>query len=203
MKNRWGIIVLRLGVVMMPAVLPACVTSTPGGSAPNSINAADVNAWRSLGTVDWQVEPNGVTAGPSDGKGFLLSDIPFADFRLSVDFWVEDQTNSGIFIRCAEPFDVSGVNPDNCYEVNIWDSHPNQLFRTGGIVKHAIPIVKVDSVGHWNKYEIVAQGPSITVFLNGKRTAVMTDAEVTSGYIALQYDSGGKLRFRNLNINTF
>lgn len=160
----------------------------------------NVESWRTLGDIAWRHDADGFEAGPSDGTGFLVSNDTFTDFRLSVEFWIADDTNSGIFIRCPNPNVVADLTPLNCYEVNIWDNHPNQSFRTGSIVTRAEPAVRVDSVGHWNTYRIEMRGSTLTVTLNGQQTALLVDDSLQSGYLALQYAKGGLLRFRKLMI---
>ena len=43
-----------------------------------------------------------------NGNGFLVSKTAYADFQLRAEFWLEDKTNSGIFIRCTDPNSVIG-----------------------------------------------------------------------------------------------
>ena len=56
------------------------------------------------------------------------------------------------------------------YEVNIWDTRPEQKYGTGAIVD----VAKVDPMPHaggkWNIYEITAKGNTFTVVLNGQKT---------------------------------
>lgn len=117
-----------------------------------------------------------------------------------MEFWVEDDTNSGIFVRCKDASQVEGINSDDCYEVNIWDNHSNQDFRTGSIVKHVVPAAHIDSIGRWSEYDIVVSGSSMTVVLNGVETARFADARLGAGLIAIQYAGSGRLKFRNLRI---
>ena len=37
------------------------------------------------------------------GSGFLVSKEAYTDFQLRVEFWVDEDANSGIFIRCTIP----------------------------------------------------------------------------------------------------
>lgn len=153
-----------------------------------------------MGDIAWRHDADGFEAGPSDGTGFLVSNETFADFRLSVEFWIADDTNSGIFVRCPQASIVADITPLSCYEINIWDNHPNQSFRTGSIVTRVEPAVRVDSVGHWNTYVIEMRGSTLSVTLNDQQTALLVDDSLLSGYLALQYAKGGLLRFRKLKI---
>jgi len=130
------------------------------------------------------------------GSGFLVTSESYADFELSLEFWVDEPANSGIFIRCA---DADSVRDTNCYEVNIYDTRADQTYRTGGIVHIAAPTSVINAGGRWNTYEIAAQGPRLTVTLNGTQTVDVEDSQFADGPIALQYGAG-VVKFRNVRI---
>ncbi len=163
----------------------------------------DLESWRTLGSHVWRFDDLGAEAGPDTAKGMLVTTVPYRDFHLSVEFWIEDGTNSGVFLRCQEPLEFADINPEKCYEANIWDNHPNQDFRSGSIVRFGPPKSKVETLGRWNRYEIDVRGSQITVTLNGEETAAIDDSSLASGYIALQYAGEGLLRFRNVRIEPY
>jgi hypothetical protein len=160
----------------------------------------DLSTWRQLGEAEWRFSDDGVEAGPGETSGFLVSPVAYDDFQLTAEFRIEDNTNSGIFFRCPESDVVGDVNPDKCYELNIWDNHPNQEFRTGSIVKLAKPLEHVDTLNRWNRYEIVARGAMIEVTLNDVVVVRIVGDRAASGYIALQYAGKAALQFRNLQV---
>ena len=50
-------------------------------------------------------------------------------------------------------------------------------------------VAQVEKAGDWNTYEIVANGPQIVLFLNGRRTAIWIEREAgidIEGVVALQ-----------------
>ena len=53
--------------------------------------------------------------------------------------------------------------------------------------------------GEWNKYEITAQGGTITVKVNGKLLNEATGCDVRAGQIGLQSE-GGVIHFRNITL---
>lgn len=153
--------------------------------------------WSVAGDAHWSVADSAIVA-EGGGDGFLLSKDVYGDFYLSLEFWVDETTNSGIFIRCQ---DRQRIHPDTCYELNIWDQHPRQEARTGAIVfKFMPPLVQVDTVAHWNRYEVRASGPKIIVTVNGEITAVLDDADSAPGFIALQHWQTGTVKFRNISL---
>ncbi|HEX5789427.1 MAG TPA: DUF1080 domain-containing protein [Woeseiaceae bacterium] len=160
----------------------------------------DTESWRRLGNAAWRFDTFGLEAGPEAVTSFLVSPDVHTDFRLTVEFWIEDDTNSGVFVRCGEIAGVDDVNPTDCYEVNIYDSHPNQTWRTGSIVTQVTPAAHVETLSRWNRLEIRAAGSHLEVFVNGTLTAELTDARAGAGPIALQYAGRGLVRFRKLSI---
>ena len=153
--------------------------------------------WQPIGDADWSVQGREIVGG-GDGDGFLATDAVYGDFHLRVEFRVDTDTNSGIFIRCKNR---TVIHPDTCYEFNIWDNHPKQEARTGAIVFRAMPpLAHVDTLDRWNTYEITARGGFLEARVNGEITAVLEDADPTRGFIALQRWEQGEVRFRNLEL---
>lgn len=187
-----------LTVILAYAMLPrvsAAQQPQERQEAPDSLES-----WRRIGASVWRFDTTGVEAGPEEATAYLVSSETFGDFRIGLEFWVADATNSGVFIRCGDIRDVEDANPDNCYEINIWDNHPNQDFRTGSIVRHALPASRAESLGHWNRLQVVATGSTISVWVNDRLTAEFNDAKAPTGLVALQYAGTGLLRFRNFEI---
>ncbi len=158
-------------------------------------SSVDLSAWQKVGDDPWRMTDDGAAAGPAEAVGFLVSNDTYADFKLSIEYWIEDDTNSGIFIRCADPQDIGS---GNCYEINIWDSHPNQESRTGSVVTLAKPLAHVDTLERWVRVDIEATGGRIRASFDGELIADLVNERSPSGVIALQYGGKGALRFRNL-----
>jgi hypothetical protein len=160
-------------------------------------NGHSLAGWSSSGDARWSVVENVIVAEGS-GDGFLLTEQVYDNFELTLEFWVDATTNSGIFIRCQ---DRQRIHPDTCYELNIWDEHPQQEARTGAVVfRFMPPLVKVDTIGKWNRYDIRANGPNIEVSVNGQVTAHLDDANADAGFIALQHWQTGTVKFRNIQL---
>ena len=184
-----------LGLALAIAALPTLV-SAQGGEWTTLFDGSSLDGWRVLGDANWALADAAVSA--NSGGGFLVSEQSYGDFELRLEYWVEEPANSGVFIRCADP---QNVNDRNCYEVNIFDTRPDQTYRTGGIVHLAAPSSVINSAGPWNSYEITAQGSRLVVVLNGTQTVDTTDEQFASGPFALQYGAG-TVRFRNVRIRS-
>ncbi len=154
--------------------------------------------WIPVGEAQWNWIGSEVTASRGGPDGMLITSRHFSDFRLRVEFKPDAEVNSGVFIRCQNPNEIT---PFTCYEINIWDRHPNQEFRTGAIVARAFPpLAHLGTIGKWNVYEISARGDTITVHLNGVKVAELQDSTLSSGFIALQRQEAGEISFRNIAI---
>jgi hypothetical protein len=155
------------------------------------------------GDANWRAEGGAIVADKGKG-GFLVTKKSYKDFQIRAEFWAEDTTNSGIFLR------VTGNPPTitsaYSYEVNIFDQRPDPLYGTGAIVG----LSKVDpmpkAAGRWNVYEITAKGSQLTAKLNGVQTASAQDGKFVQGPFALQYGlgakdiQGGAIKFRKVQV---
>jgi hypothetical protein len=145
------------------------------------------------------------------GNGFLVTQRDYADFELRAEFFADAHTNSGIYIRCTNPANVSTAS---AYEVNIWDERPEPRYGTGAIVDIAAVDPMPRAGGRWNVFEITAKGDALSVVLNGQKTAdAVRNDRFRTGRIALQHgngvpgpggavNDGGVIRFRRVDIRT-
>jgi hypothetical protein len=156
--------------------------------------------WNRVGGANWRAEGGAIVADMSTTKGssFLVTKNSYKDFEIRAEFWAESNTNSGIFIRCADP---SKITAANAYEVNIWDTRPDPSYGTGAIVdvaKVPVPII-YKAGGKWNTFEIKARGPELTVVFNGVVTVNVRDSKFAEGPFALQY-AGGPIKWRKVQV---
>lgn len=150
---------------------------------------AGLDNFTRMGDANWRAEGGAIVADKGKG-GFLVTKKSYKDFQIRAEFWAEDTTNSGIFLRVTG--NPATVGSANSYEVNIFDQRPDPLYGTGAIVG----LSKVDpmpkAAGRWNVYEITAKGSQLTARLNGVQTASAQDAKFVQGPFALQFGLGAK-----------
>jgi hypothetical protein len=162
-----------------------------------------LTGWTPVGKADWQVQDGSITF--VTGQGMLVTDRPFGNFELSLEFMGEKTANSGVFIRCPA-VGAGTVSQTTCYEINIFD--PHETAPTGSIVGvHSVLPDRPDTAGKWNTYQIVARGAHLTVKLNGKTTVDMdeTKMNLVNGTIALQAGGPGgpgRISFRSIKIRS-
>lgn len=183
------------------SLCPAAAFAQSGPAWTSVFDGRNLDAFTPIGDANWRIEDGAVVA--DKGSGFLVTKASYGDFEMRVEFWADDDANSGVFIRCS---DVKTINAANSYEVNIFDKRPEAIYGTGAIVD----LAKVDPMpkagGKWNVFEITAKGPVFSVVFNGQKTVDNArDAKFASGPFALQYAPGvvkdkGVIKFRKVEI---
>lgn len=157
------------------------------------------------GDAEWQVRDGQIVA-ESGGLSLLLTDEPFSDFELKVDFLAAPGTNSGVFLRVTTTDLEAG---GRAYELNI--APPDNPFPTGSVMSVELPpaggaptfgvTAKVEGAGEsdeWRTFHVVANGGRITVSLDGEKLVEIEDpSPIAEGYIGLQHNQGA-VAFRNV-----
>jgi hypothetical protein len=191
------------------AALAAIVTLTLGGCAWMQTGAGwqtlidggrGLDNFVNMGTANWRAEADGLVADRrtgTDGTNYLVTKTAYKDFQIRAEFWVSDDANSGIYMRCS---DVRPMTDRTCHEANIFDKRADPAFATGAIVwlvRAPSPVPKTG--GQWNTMEITARGTHMVVTLNGVKTAETNEARDNPGVIGLQY-AGGTVKYRKFQI---
>ena len=154
--------------------------------------------WIRVGDANWRVVDGAIQADMKTDKAnsFLVTKNSYTDFRIRAEFWVSDDANTGIYMRCA---DIKNLTDRTCYEANVFDQRPDPTYGTGSIV-HLSPVSPMPKAGgKWNTYDVTVKGKRVVVTLNGVVTADIQDSKLASGPIALQY-AAGVIKFRKVQI---
>jgi hypothetical protein len=154
----------------------------------------------SLGGANWHAVADGIVADKRPDNlptHYLATKQAYKDFQVRAEFWVSDDANSGIYVRCG---DTRPMTDRTCHEANIFEQRPDPTYATGAIVwlaKGPMPIPKTG--GKWNTMEVTARGTHMEVWVNGVKTSETNEARDQAGIIGLQY-AGGTVKFRKLQI---
>ena len=170
-----------------------------GENAGKVIFAEDSNEWFQEGRATWKFNGDQLVGTSLGGSGFVMTNKKYQNFTLSLEFHPDAGINSGIFVRCKN----KEISNKDCYEMNIWDYHPDQESRTGSIVTRAKPMIDVQTIGKWNSYKITCESNHIRTWINGKLTTDIFNDDLSEGYIALQAAEPGRIKFRNVKIKEF
>jgi len=183
-KIATGLLLAALGIAGM-SHQAAGQAAGQSGAAVMLTDGTSLANFDQAGNANWRVAER--TLAADRGNGFLVTKQSYDNFRLRAEFWVDEDANSGIFIRCDNPQRPTAAT---CYEVNIFDANPNRGNATGAIVN----VASVDPVPQtalkWNVIEIEAKGPQLNVTINGMRTTSVQDTKHARGRIALQHGTG-------------
>jgi hypothetical protein len=174
-------------------------------------NGKDLAGWKTTG--NWKVEDGGVvTLEPRPGEegwqrysAYLTTDRKYKDFILDLEFKIEKEGNSGVFLRVGDP--ASQV--DTGFEVQILDTYGLKKLTNhdcGGVIgAMAASKNMAKPAGQWNRYVITCQGYNVKVVFNGQqvidldlRKSPLKDRPL-EGYIGFQ-DEAKRVWYRNVRI---
>ena len=168
----------------------------------------------------FRVEKGAIVAGFLDKKvpnnEFLVSKTEYADFDLRFDAkLVGKGNNAGVQFRSQRipnHHEMIGYQCDigSWSKGTIWGFLYDESRRRKMLAQ--APQEKVNSwvnpKGEWNSLRVLARGPVIKIWLNGKQTVDFTEAEKDiplDGRLGLQIHSGPALEchYRKIRIKTF
>jgi hypothetical protein len=173
---------------------------------PDDRPIAESKEW----TVDrvWSVR-DGVLRCEGDPNGYIRTVESYANYRLHLEWrWTDEPTNSGVLLHRAG---IDRVWP-MCVEAQLMHQNAGDLWLLsestivvdgqqigpGRFVparkKHAC---NEKPVGEWNSYDIVCDGDTVKLTVNGLLQNVGTEANPSSGPICLQSE-GSPIEFRNI-----
>jgi len=140
LRTATGTLVLCLAGFL--SIQSSTAASQAGGAWTVLLNGKSLENWNTVGDANWTVAEGVVQA--DKGSGFLVTPASYRDFQITLEFWVSEDANSGVFLRCTDP---KAITQTNAYEVNIFDKRPDQSYRTGGIVDVAKPASVIQTGG--------------------------------------------------------
>ncbi len=181
-------------------VRPAGRPSQPHwGKAVSVFNGRDLQGWTfqdPRGRECWAVVDGLLVNKPPCPN--IHTEPAFRDFKLHVEYNLDPQSNSGVYLRGR-------------YEVQIEDQGPRELesHGVGSIYGFITPAIKAAKpAGEWQAFDITLVGYNVTVVFNGKTIidkqeipgitgGALDSHESEPGPIMLQGDHG-RVQFRNI-----
>ncbi len=117
-----------MGVLLVAASLILCHGCKSKENKTIALFEENSDAWFVDGDSKWEFVNNELMGVADSTSGFIITKDRYRNFELSLEFQPDSTINSGVFVQCAKP----EMSATDCHELNIWDLHPNQDFRTGG-----------------------------------------------------------------------
>lgn len=181
------------GLVALASSSQAQVIQTAVGSPFSMFAGQNFSAWTQQGNANWQIVDH--QALMNQGAGWLIGKLPLTDFEIETDYWLGEQTQASLFVRCIN---TRFVSPETAYQINLSDN-PIHGYGAGSLVGIAkAPRVKTQS--RWNTLKVSARGAYLNVWLNGQAVVNnVYDTRFANGPIALSVE-GGEFRIRSFNV---
>jgi hypothetical protein len=225
--TNWIKRIWRAGAIGGLLLLGAASCSTTGEHkrTVELFNGKDLAGWQQVLAEPevkmsqvWSVE-NGILVCQGTPLGFLYQGPAVTNFRLVVEYrWPPGSTpgNSGIFSRLGDPLkplprtvecqlkhgdagDVMGLQgkPVASDQPRFFEVKAHAV---AGDIAGVRKILDAENPpGEWNRVEILAQGPSYMVWINGKLVNDAVGVEVTAGPVGVQSE-GGVVHFRRVSL---
>lgn len=198
--------------------LIGCKTSSPEKPAAIELfNGKNFDGWTFCMKTNadpmqtWSVR-DGVIHCTGRPFGYARTEKSYHDYRLTC-VWrfirvAPHADNTGIFIHLQPP-DL--VWPE-CIECQGWNQHQGDIMLHAGVgadgypaqAKKAINLPQMgpsneNPVGEWDTNQIVCQGNTLGLSVNGKVMNQITGCNLSSGYIGIQSE-GGDIEVRKLTL---
>jgi len=182
--------------------------SAPAGDFRALWDGHSLAGWHASGGGTWSVEDGvlvGRHAASEEAYGHLVTDAVYDDFTARLEF-KSVQGNSGFYFRTGEKTGNIGVQG---FQAEVDPSEAiGGLYQTGGRGWVARPspeeVEQFYKPAQWNEMIVRARGSSVTVWVNGTKTAELTGDESMRrrGRFALQLHGNQdvEVRFRDLQI---
>jgi hypothetical protein len=187
-----------VGAEVEPGFTPLCDGKTFDGWKP-----ADVNK------ETWKIEDGAfVTRGKTCHLFYVGDPQPFKNFHLKVDVMSDHNSNGGIYFHTkyqSEGFPRAG------FECQVDNTHTDWI-RTGSLYGVANIAASPAQDGAWWTQEIIVQGHTVTVLIDGKKllqyneprgmqAAGDSQHKLSEGTFALQaHDPGSVVRYKNIRV---
>ncbi len=167
-----------------------------------------LEGWSRIEGGEWTVE-EGVLIGrngknwstdPEKTGSWLRTHQEYGDFRLELQYAINEGGNSGVFFRSTLEKNPAFTG----YEMQIVDAfgQPPSKQSATAIYDVVAPTKNlVRPAGQWNTVTILARGPKITFEMNGETVLEAELNRSARGYIGLQnHDAHAVVKFRNIRI---
>ncbi len=218
---------MRFRFVLIPAVCLAAMgrlaavddtaQPTPSALSANSngwqdiMPAPDLKGWFSVPIPitakvirpQWHVVNGDLVCDGDGGHDVLLLDRKVRNCIFHVEFCFtkiagKKGYNSGVFIRTSRDGAIWHQAQIMSRDGGYWFGVTPAGATTKRFKVNSLPC-RVKEAGEWNTFELTAQGPKLSLWVNGFPGAVFPDCGLDEGYLGLEAE-GYLITFRNLKL---
>lgn len=171
---------------------------------------ASFEKWKLSGPGSFGRITDDCTLRGSGGLGLLwYTPTKFDSYSLKLDWKLVADHNGGVFVGFPDPGNDPFVAVNKGYEIQIdatdaADRTTGAIYTFQGANPEAVTAA-LKPVGSWNSYEIIVQGQTIKVVLNGTvvNEFVSTDParDISKGFVGIQnHGNGEAVSYRDIRI---
>ena len=209
--HAWSIAVLFFAAATFPMFAQTDTSAITPATRTELFNGRDFSGWTFVSketnapaATIWSVT-NGVMVCQGKPNGYARTTRGYRDYQLHAEWrFPAGPGNSGLFLHLNPPEKVW----PNCLETQLLSGNAGEIRCNGGSHVQELPSTTAIAVprrqpgtekplGEWNRCDIVCQGNTVIVRVNGVLQNEVTGASVRSGAIGLQAE-GKLVEFRNL-----
>ncbi|MCB1092446.1 MAG: DUF1080 domain-containing protein [Verrucomicrobiae bacterium] len=165
--------------------------SLHAGDPVTLFGGSDLSAWTMDSEGAW-VAKDGELQPAEGGKGYAWTKETYGDFKLTLEFKMSKDCNSGVFFRTDPKNPVQGG-----FEIQVMDSAAKSELDKhdcGALYDALAPSTNAAKpAGEWNTMSITCKGPMVTVVLNGK---TVVEANLDQWTTAGQNPDGSQNKFK-------
>ncbi len=189
--------------------------------------SGEIAGWKSFHedpatkTADvWTLTEDGILVCKGVPKGYIYTEKDYGDFELALEFRRpadKEPGKGGILIRTTGPNRIwpksleAQINAPDAGDfwglVGFTVDGPAERLKTlehpdlGKLTNLKKTQDAEKKPGEWNTYKIIAEGPTVTLFINGRQVNQATNCETAPGKIVLTSE-GDEIHFRNIRLKT-
>ncbi|UCE46751.1 MAG: DUF1080 domain-containing protein [Phycisphaerales bacterium] len=218
---------MRNGQMLVVVAVSFCVAGCPAERGPirisDDLRLAEMESFSADPQVAmqdaWRME-DGVLVCSGRPLGYLYTKTDIRDFTLKLEWrWPDDKKpgKGGVLIRMTGRHEIwprsleAQINAGDAgdfwglagYELTgpaeRTRSLEHQQFGKLTNVKKTKAVEK--PAGQWNTYEIIAEGDTVTLIINGEQVNRATGCDLDAGRICLTSE-GSEIHFRNITLTT-
>jgi len=197
--TRWATFVIALLFSAIGIVQYSGTASGQAGGWTALFDGKNLDHWDSDNSATFKIEDGAVIAtdkkDPKAVASYLVSKKSYKNFQLKAEFWVSNDANSGIFVRC----DPKKIGAKTCYEFNVFDQRKDPTYGTASIVYIAEVNPMPKAGGKWSTMEMTLDKRHLVLVFDGKKTVDVHNGLWEEGHIALQFGVG-TVKFRKIEI---
>lgn len=182
---------------MIPKLRILAVTLALFAPSVFAAEHADTTGWKPLFSPDlsnavaagkWSMKEGELVAGDHET---LWTKQSYGDFVLDLEFKVEKESNSGVFLRSSDIQNVLAALEIQVHE----NTDGSRIGMVGGIYDACKPTADAAKpVGEWNHFTITCKGPKISLIFNGTQ---VLDVDLDEWKEAGKNPDGTPNKFKN------